>query len=235
MTTLDPHDFSVLFTDSNVKKVIFFDTCSLLDIVRLPWKIRENKGNPHTPYYLPDDYTKLLLLKRAVENGECKIVCSSVQALEIKNNINQALGDAKGVSSKYALSLDILAAIEGIILPPSVREDVNAKLKGIYDFFFNSLTGLNYDSNIITDAYERINRKDYPVANNDNDIHDSIIWETFMRLTKEPNPNNIKVVLLTSNTKHFVGFHGTILRLASEYINKNLNKIEHDFKSAYDF
>lgn len=239
MDTLDRADYYKLLDDYNFRKIIFFDTCSLFDILRLHSKIHiKEKGTRlqnHKSYYELDDFKALREIKKNIENKTITPVFSTAQSLEIKRNYDTVVQELKLNKIKYNFFLETVVADTGLALSTNSGENILDELTNIFNVIVTNAISLNYDSQIITNAYSRVSTKTLPSRSNKKDINDSIIWDTYLELIKLPNKHSTKIVFLTSNTEDFILAEGPIPRLGAELQDLKIHNIVYTFNEAVSF
>ena len=197
-TSLADAATTIATTTSNV---LICDTCSLLDIVRLP--VREDD-----PARLTRTLAALASIEAKVASRQVIIVCPEPVPLEWNNNVAQPRSEAKNhleyMARIYSL-LTVFAQTQGVSLPPCpiTPVGITAFLHDLAERLLDASIVLKRDNSVSLRAIERAVLSTPPARKGA--VKDCIIYEHMLELFSllTSSAHTTKRVLLTSNVNDF--------------------------------
>lgn len=184
------------FTPSN-RDVIFWDTCSLLDILRLPYRNGDLSA-----------FNGLLKIKDLIDNDNIFSVCSSLTIAEWNEHEEKTKQDTDKnlllTSNFHKNSIDIINRIFTTTHPTSALHDkglVN-ELEDMSTQILNKTFFLETDE-IADSALWRVANK-RPPASKKREFKDCAIWESVLALGSQIYSSGKKIVYFTVNTDDYL-------------------------------
>lgn len=212
------------------KNIIIWDTCALLDIMRLPYR----DGDIAT-------FQSLIEIKKIIDNNSVFSLCSILTASEWNDNEGtvktKTQKDLDLTSVYHKNCVDIINSIFTTSHPTTKLDDKSlvVELEKIAVELLNKTTFLATDS-IADSALWRVAQKKAP-ASKKQEFKDCAIWETALAIGDAVNGNGKKVVYFTVNTDDYIDKSKTpkvpYSSIASEAISKNI-EFTFKFTDAYN-
>lgn len=194
------------------KPVIFWDTCGLLDILRLPLR-----------GYDYNILSKLVEIKNKIDSNDFISVASEISITEwndhAENTIKILKTDIKNKSKNYNGILEFINQT-GITSPiPLVNLStftLEETLKSLALSILNKTIFVSYDS-FVNDAMIRVVDKIAPSSINKSESKDCIVWETCLSIRTNMSNKSNNFVFHSSNKKDFFEDGGNLKdQLATE-------------------
>jgi hypothetical protein len=213
-------DFVVRIYGANKKHILFWDTCSLLEIVRFLYR----GGNV-------DTYKTINSINKLIQKNEIYSIASTLTIKEWNDNEKTVIDTFKkdlGLTTKY--HNDCIETINEIntstyhsdaLNDKNLAEDLVALAESII-----AKTIFIETKDIANKALERVSYR-RPPANKKNEFKDCAVWETMYSICDKINKtkaltDNFNFVFYTVNTEDFIDktrepklFHGVLLSEAS--------------------
>lgn len=218
-TILKIDDFIAIY-ESDKKNIIFWDTCSLLEIIRFLYR----NGNV-------DDYKILNEINALIQSDSIYSIASELTIKEWNDNEEQVVNFVKDSLIKtgnfHLNSLNVINEINTTTYRSESLDDKN--LVNDLIVLAESIISKTYfleTTEIAQKSLERVTFK-RPPANKKNEFKDCVVWETMLLVsqriyvTKKETDEYVKI-FYTVNTEDFIDksrvpkiFHGTLLTEAS--------------------
>jgi len=190
-----------LSTEINSQKsvVLFWDTCSLLDIIRLPF--RTNSDN-YLDYYQQ--------ISKQITDGNIISVASALTIAEINHNFHSVEIEydkyLKKLQSDFELHEDYLLRSKIIaekILDFKLHDkDLKQYLSNLFNLIITNTTFISEKKTFNKFAHFRVSYHMAP-AQRKGEYKDCYIWSTCLELAKEVVPSNSKIYFFTRNKDDF--------------------------------
>lgn len=201
------------------KPIIFWDTCSLLDVLRK--STRDVAKGPHYIKMYED-------IADAVEQGDIVSVTSHLVRKELtEENYEKERKELAKQCKKFLESLKFYS--EYLHLPPKTKAllqtsgltlTLENKLRGLFNRLVRNTKVLAEDSIYKEFAHQRVVNKMTP-AKTKQEYKDSYIWASFCHFVKELEPSAPLVAFVSSNTTDFLPEDSDLQNDCS--INPNMN------------
>lgn len=205
--------------NSSPKNIIIWDTCALLDIMRLPYR----GGDIAT-------FQSLIEIKKLIDNNDIFSLCSILTVTEWNDNYdvvtNKTQKDLELTSIYHRNCVDIINHIFTTTHPTTKLDDktLMVELEKIAIEILNKTIFLPTDT-IANSALWRVAQKKAP-ASKKQEFKDCAIWETALAIGDTVNGNNKKVAYFTVNTDDYIDKSRTpkvpYSSIVSEAISKNI-------------
>lgn len=212
-------DFVTIY-ESNKKNILFWDTCSLLEIIRFLYKNGDE-----------DDYKILNEINTLIQSDSLYSVASALTIREWNDHETEVINFVKDslirTSVLHSNSLKVINEINTTTYTSESLHDKNLvnDLEKLAESIINN-TYFIETAEIAEKALERVSLK-RPPANKKNEFKDCAVWETMLLIserieaTKIATDNYLKI-FYTVNTDDFIDksrtpkiFHGALLTEAS--------------------
>lgn len=193
------------FVDSIYKKIskpiLFWDTCSLLNIIRFLYR---DEGNVH------DTLKSIQYIADKICKNEIYSVSCDINITEWNNNIDNTLNDVRHSLQKTTdYHKNAIEAINVLYnykkwSEPLTKYSIEFELQSIALAIIDKTYFLKVDKDIAFNALQRVKMKQ-PPAKKKNEFKDCAIWETMLSLCRNinmVNPTNNNV-FYTVNTEDF--------------------------------
>lgn len=214
-STIGINDFVQNHFNPNPKNIILWDTCSLLDILRLPYRNGDISA-----------FQNLIQIKALIDNNTIHSLCSSLTIAEWNEHevkVKQETQDSLLLTSNFHKnSVDIINSIFTSTHTTTKLDDkglVN-ELEHIADEILSRTHFVTTDE-IANSALWRVANK-RPPASKKREFKDCAIWETALAIGSGINGSGNKIVFFTVNTDDYIDksrtpqiFHGNILSEAT--------------------
>lgn len=211
-------------------RILFVDTCSLLDILRLPYKA----GQRQSSYYQPEDYDALQNLAADIKAGRILLLCSTLSIEEINDNKVSVDNLLAEFQNKLSIAFPLFAHISGTSIATNIKQLVDDDLRQIYETMRSNAYYIGQTDAVLQSAFQRVINNQLPARKNKKDIKDCLIWETFLTI-QEILAHSDRLVFLTSNTKDFAKMEeGTTSTLIDE-LSAPISILAHNYLEAVDF
>ena len=220
--TIGINDFVQNHFNPNPKNIILWDTCSLLDILRLPYR----NGDINA-------FQNLIQIKALIDNNTIHSICSSLTIAEWNEHevkVKQETQDSLLLTSNFHKnSVDIINSIFTSTHTTTKLDDKDLvnELEHIADEILVRTQFVTTDE-IANSALWRVANKK-PPASKKREFKDCAIWETALAIGSGINGSGKKIVFFTVNTDDYLDksrtpqvLHGTILSEATT-IGTNLS------------
>lgn len=194
---IDIIDFVQNQFQANPKNTIFWDTCSLLDILRFPYR----EGNV-------DSFKKIIEILNLINNNELYSLCSSLTIVEWnehEESIRIETDKSLELTSTFnENSIDIINHIFSTTYPKTKINDKGlvVELENICNGILSKTVFLNTNS-ISDNALWRVAQKK-PPASKKQEFKDCAIWETVLSVSTQVQSHGKKVVFFTVNTDDYI-------------------------------
>jgi hypothetical protein len=186
---------------ANPYPILFIDTCSILDLIRLPY--RQSKANLAESYL--EAAKKIVNLARS---KQLIIIILPLIEEEYKNNLLNTKQELQSHVKKLALNLEILKSVHSssqnqLSAPDLFILETCGYLENICDEIFSHGIYLKKYEKITSTATNRTISQTPPARHGA--VKDCIIYEHFLEQSKLIRAKSIqeKIVFLTSNTEDF--------------------------------
>jgi hypothetical protein len=195
--TISINDFVQNHLSQNFIGILFWDTCSLLDIIRLPYR----NGDINS-------LSSIIELKNMIDNGTILSVCSSLTITEWNEHEDKSIQETNknlGLTSTFHKnSVDMINRVFSTTYSTTQLDDKGlvAELENIAVEILNKTFFLNTDT-ISDNALWRVAQKKAP-ASKKQEFKDCAIWETVLSLASIIQGNGVKVVYFTVNTDDYL-------------------------------
>lgn len=183
------------------KIIIFWDTCSLLDIIRLPFC---TKNLNHLDFTL---YQKICEL---IESGVIISISSAIIVNELSNNLIKAENDYDNGVKKIQDGLRQYDDFLNVCNPPipqfSIslsRKPLREKLRLIYDRILDKTLFINEKTEFMKFAHFRVSNKMAP-AEKKGEYKDCYIWGTCIKLSERIIRPRKDLFFITSNPEDYI-------------------------------
>jgi PIN domain len=187
--------------DTEKKPVIFWDTCSLLDIVRLP--LPDRKQNVAT-------LQNLLEIKDKIVSGDIISLSSKLCVDEFNNHIERWVNDVKTASIKLSQTLNDFVSFINKVNPtgtpiPTTNLSVykiEDLLSQIAHVIIDNTFFINEDTTFAAFAHTRTTLK-VPPAKKKGEYKDCYIWGTCLELRSTSVDKTYSYNFMSSNTTDY--------------------------------
>jgi len=213
--TIGISDFVQNHFNLNPRNILLWDTCSLLDILRLPYR----NGNINT-------FQNLIRIKELIDNNTIYSVCSSLTIAEWNEHEPKVKQETESnlllTSDFHKNSVDIINSIFTTTHPTTKLDDKGLvyELENIADEIVAKTQFVTTDE-IADSALWRVANK-RPPASKKREFKDCAIGETTLAIGSGINGSGQKTLLFTVNTNDFMDksrtpavLHGNILSEAT--------------------
>jgi hypothetical protein len=196
-TTLGIDDFVQNYFNPNLKNIIFWDTCSLLDILRLPYR----NGDINA-------FKNLVHIKALIDSNTIHSLCSSLTIAEWNEHeikVKQETQDSLLLTSKFHKhTVDIINNIFTTAHSTTRLDDKGLveELEHIADEILSKTQFITTDE-IANSALWRVANKK-PPASKKREFKDCAIWETALAIGSGINGSGNKIVFFTVNTDDYI-------------------------------
>lgn len=213
--TIGINDFVQNHFNPNQKNIILWDTCSLLDILRLPYRNGDITA-----------FQNLVQIKALIDSNSIHSICSSLTIAEWNEHeprVKQETQDSLILTSSFHKnSVDIINSIFTSTHATTRLDDkglVN-ELEHIADEILSRTHFITTDE-IANSALWRVAHK-RPPASKKREFKDCAIWETALAIGSSIHGSGNKIVFFTVNTDDYIDksrtpqvLHGNILSEAT--------------------
>lgn len=217
-STID--DFVVKIYGENKKHILFWDTCSLLEIIRFLYR----GGSLNT-------YKNINSINKLIQRDEIYSIASSLTIKEWNDNeknVIESFQESLSLTSKYHKScietineINTTNYLSELLFDKKLKEDLILLAESIIQ------KTIFIETNDV--AYRALDRVSFrrPPANKKNEFKDCVVWETMYLICKniqksKVSTDNFNFVFYTVNTEDFVDksrepkhFHRVLLSEAS--------------------
>lgn len=196
-------EFADLYT-TDMKPIIFFDTCSLLDFIRFIFRANDGIST----------LTAIQTIQQKIDNDEIYAVASELFIKEWNDNVNSAMQTTsesfKKTSESFNLSAEVINTLMGQNVP--VGTDLaNYKVEDLLVAISRNIIHKMYfikQSDIANAALTRVANKKAP-ASKKQEFKDCAIWETMLALCSHINTRvypvtSPKKIFFTTNIEDFI-------------------------------
>lgn len=185
----------------NTKPVIFWDTCSLLNIIRFIY--REDPGDITTFEAIRKIYDAIM------NDSVLSVSCESV-ITEFNNNVDKTISDTEeSISRTYSYFknlVDVINAIDGSALTYGevCSKDLHLKLYQVASDIIHKTSFINIDKTSTANAHKRVLQKKAPAAKKQ-EFKDCTIWEVMLSCFRQLNTVDVRKqkVFYTVNFEDF--------------------------------
>lgn len=201
---------------------LFWDTCSLLDIIRLP--IRTN-SNRHLDFYQQ--------IKTMIDDGRIISVASALTIAELNYNFQKVEKEydnyLKKLQRDFNLHQDYLLQSNNInepMLPYSLSErGLKSYLLSLFNEIISGTTFISENQSFNKFAHFRVSYHMAP-AQKKGEYKDCYIWATCLELAKETQANN-QIYFFTRNKDDFFE-NGSLYELIENDCNNTAINIKYE-------
>jgi hypothetical protein len=197
LPTIGIDDFVQNHFLASPKNILVWDTCSLLDIMRLPYRNGDLTA-----------LQSLIEIKNLIDSNTIFSLCSSLTMTEWNDNEdNVKQGTQKSLELTSIYHKNCVEIINNIFTTPYQTTQLDDKglvgeLEKIADEILNKSIYLNTDT-ISDSALWRVAQKRAP-ASKKQEFKDCAIWETALAIGSAVNGNGKKVIYFTVNTDDYI-------------------------------
>jgi hypothetical protein len=180
------------------KPVVFWDTCSLLDILRIPLPDRGHST---------DVLKRIIEIKSKIVSGDIMSLSSELCIKEFDDHVEQCLQDIENAAKKLSRSFNIFAGFINeipIVVPEISPVDlsmykINNALIRIVHSIIDKTVFVREDTTFLASAHFRTTYK-IPPAKKKGEYKDCYIWATCLDVRKESIGRNYSYIFLSSNS-----------------------------------
>jgi hypothetical protein len=210
--------------DTEKKPVIFWDTCSLLDIVRLPLPCRKQKAVT---------LNNLLIIKDNIVSGNIISLSSILCINEFNNHIEQHVNELKKeslcLSEKVNTFVSFINVVNttGMPIPRTNLSEYKIEnfLSQIAHDIIDNTFFVNEDNSFASFAHNRTTLK-VPPAKKKGEYKDCYIWGTCLELRSNSTDRTYSYNFISSNTTDYADKNNR--NFVTEIKNEaDLNEIEY--------
>lgn len=196
-------EFTDLYTE-NMKPIIFFDTCSLLDFIRFIYRANDGIST----------LTAIQIIQQKIDNDEIFAVASELFIKEWNDNVDSAMQTTsesfKKTSEYFNLSAEVINTLMGQNVPVGI-DLANYKVEDWLLGMCSNIIGKIFfieQSAIANAALTRVANKMAP-ASKKQEFKDCAIWETMLALCSHINARvnpatGPKKIFFTTNIEDFI-------------------------------
>jgi len=191
---------AVQFLDANVKPVMFWDTCSLLDIIRLP--IPERRQSLHR-------LEKVMAIRQKIVSEDIISIASLLTVKEFNDHIINTRGEvirsAQRITNDFNNFLRFVQKVNPAITHPSVNlnsfylEDLLGDIVQDIAFFTKFI---DRDDSFLRSAEHRVIMK-IPPAKKKGEFKDCYIWSTCLEVRQSSVKAGVPFGFFSSNVKDY--------------------------------
>ncbi|WP_316824721.1 hypothetical protein [Pedobacter miscanthi] len=193
-------DEAIILLNADYKPVIFWDSCSLLDIMRLPMPTRKQPI---------DRLTKIMQIKQAIVNGDILSLASKLSIKEFNDHINDIDSDlyfeARRISREYNAFVAFINTVNPSVTLPLVdltSHKVELGLMDIIASIVDETYFIDEDSRFAGPAsHKTINKT--PPAHKKGEYKDCYIWTTATLARSLSDRRRIFYGFISSNVKDY--------------------------------
>jgi hypothetical protein len=182
------------------KIVVFWDTCSLLDIIRLPYSTK------------PFNQNDLILYQRIcelVENDTIISISSAIIINELSNNLNKVEKDYDDGVKRIQDGIKRYDDFLNVCTPPIAQFSISLsskplkeQLRSIYDRILDKTLLINEKAEFMKFAHFRVSNKMAP-AEKKGEYKDCYIWGTCIKLSERIYRRQKDLLFITSNPEDY--------------------------------
>ena len=193
------------------RKILFWDTCALLEIIRFVYR-----------QDLPNTIDSILAILSSIEADQIYSVASELTIKEWNDNITQVFNtqvkDLEKTTQYHKMATDAIFKVMGLSLPTASISGVRFE-DAMEDIAFRIINKTHFikTEEFAQDALIRLSNHKAP-AGKKSEIKDCVIWETMMALCRSINayPDKVKVpsmdrAFFTVNTDDFADKSGATI------------------------
>ena len=223
---------AILQIDTEKKPVIFWDTCSLIDIVRLPLPGRNQTV---------DSLEKVIEIKNKIVSKEIISISSELCITEFNNNIknwtNTLESEGKNLSKTFNSFIGFINKAN-LGAPPIPPTDLSAyKLENLLCQIILAITSVTLfvseDNTFATFAHFRTTNK-IPPAKKKGEYKDCYVWGTCLEIRQTNSDKSYPYNFMSSNVVDYADTNKTdfVPEIQNEATINNINFFS-NFKIAY--
>lgn len=210
-------DFILNVIDKPNNPIVFWDTCTLLNIIRFIY--REDGTDSQF-------INKVIEISNKIKNDNVFSVSCEINISEWNDNIDKTLSDFLNdlnlTTNYHKNAINVINVLKGTskVSESLILNNLDSELQNIALSIIRKTKFLKIDSEISFNALRRVEQKD-PPARRKNEFKDCAIWETMLELNRKLIycGLNQKRVFYTINTEDFCDKKGSFLpKLSSEAI-----------------
>jgi hypothetical protein len=198
--TIVTKEAAAAFLDANPKPVIFWDTCSLLDIIRLPIPKREQPISK---------LENIMAISHKITNGDIISLASVLTVGEFNHHVghiqNEVIIAARAISKSYNKYMEFVRKANPAITSPAVdltTYNLEQLLNGIVQDIAVQTQFIDQDNTFSQTAEHRVIHK-IPPARKKGEYKDCYIWSTCMTVRQLSQKANMPFGFLSSNINDY--------------------------------
>ncbi|BDP36340.1 DUF4935 domain-containing protein [Vibrio parahaemolyticus] len=212
----------------NEQPVLFFDTCSILDIL--------NSLHLHG---LPDSYASNMLELIKINEKSCWLIsCQNVNE-EWADNIEVVLSTMDKEIKKLDRSISSIINVTNLVLntnhsmPPKFSDlSISSKIRSLSEHFLKSCRSIERTNDHTLKAMQRVRKLEAPARKGKLEPKDCEIVECFLELCQELRAAgfNEKIIFVTANKDDFGTYNNLKSPLDTQFSSHQailINSVEH--------
>jgi len=198
--TIITKEVLVTLLDASTKPVIFWDTCSLLDIIRLPAPKREHPVRK---------LEQAMAITQKIVSGDIISLASELTVGEFNHHVghtqNEVVAAAKEISQLYNKYMEFVRRANPAITMPSVdlqAYNLEILLSGLVQDIVVQTKFIQRDDYFLNSAEDRLLKK-IPPAKKKAEFKDCYIWLTCLTVRQMSKKTSKPFGFLSSNVKDY--------------------------------